>query len=64
MPILQFPNIFALNLAIPEEKVMKQVEAHGPKHADKMKEAGQSDEADKSRTQVSQIHGNIDTGMN
>ncbi len=29
--------------------------AHGPKHADKMKEAGQSDEADTSRTQASQI---------
>ncbi|XP_072014534.1 uncharacterized protein [Amphiura filiformis] len=47
----KFPNTFALNLAIPEEKVIKQITAHGPKHADKMKEAGQSDEADTSRTQ-------------
>ncbi|XP_071795803.1 uncharacterized protein [Asterias amurensis] len=47
----RFPNIFALNLAIPEEKVIKQITAHSAKHPDKMKEAGQSDEADTSRTQ-------------
>ncbi|XP_038052657.1 uncharacterized protein LOC119725335 [Patiria miniata] len=47
----RFHNVFALNLAIPEEKVIKQITAHSAKHPDKMKEAGQSDEADTSRTQ-------------
>ena len=32
--------------------MIKQITAHSAKHPDKMKEAGQSDEADTSRTQV------------
>ncbi|KAJ8051088.1 putative UMP-CMP kinase 2 [Holothuria leucospilota] len=47
----KYPDCFALNLSIPEQKVVKEVMAHGAKHPDKMKEGGQSDEADSTRTQ-------------
>ncbi|XP_071852563.1 uncharacterized protein [Apostichopus japonicus] len=47
----KFPDCFALNLSIPEQKAVKEVQAHGAKHPDKMKEGGQSDEADSTRTQ-------------
>ncbi|PIK36433.1 hypothetical protein BSL78_26738 [Apostichopus japonicus] len=49
--LCQFPDCFALNLSIPEQKAVKEVQAHGAKHPDKMKEGGQSDEADSTRTQ-------------
>lgn len=45
----KYPAFFALNLAITENKVLEEAKAHGAKHPDKMKEGGQSDEADSSR---------------
>ncbi|XP_006814723.1 uncharacterized protein LOC102807756 [Saccoglossus kowalevskii] len=46
----KYPIACALNLAIPEDKVIKAVEKHTPKHPNQLKEGGQSDEADTSRT--------------
>ncbi|XP_030849905.1 uncharacterized protein LOC578230 [Strongylocentrotus purpuratus] len=45
----KYPSYFALNLAIHENKILEDAKAHGAKHPDKMKEGGQSDEADSSR---------------
>ncbi|XP_072163103.1 uncharacterized protein [Diadema setosum] len=47
--VAKYPSYFALNLAITENKILEEAKAHGAKHPDKMKEGGQSDEADSSR---------------
>ncbi|XP_070564895.1 uncharacterized protein [Ptychodera flava] len=46
----KYPIACALNLAIPEDKVIKNVQKQTAKHPSQMKEGGQSDEADTSRT--------------
>ncbi|XP_077978646.1 uncharacterized protein LOC144434067 [Glandiceps talaboti] len=46
----KYPVSCALNLTIPEDKVIKNIQKSGAKHPGQMKEGGQSDEADTSRT--------------